>query len=111
MNFIDDFCKYCYSYLLKTKDEVYNKFKIFKVEAKNQTKKKINILGFDYEGKYTSNEFAIFYEEHGIIHKVIAPYSSQSNGVAEQKNRTLLDIVNIIVINYGVSKTCGEKHF
>ena len=41
---IDDFSKYYYVYLMKTKDEVLNKFKIYKVEAENQTQSKIKIL-------------------------------------------------------------------
>ena len=39
--FIDNFFKYCYSYLLKTKDEVFNKFKVFKAEAENQLKRRL----------------------------------------------------------------------
>jgi hypothetical protein len=38
--------------------------------------------------------FLIFCVEHGIIHKRRPPYSPQSNGVAEIKNRTLTDLVN-----------------
>jgi transposase InsO family protein len=31
--------------------------------------------------------------EHGIIHETMMPYSPQSNGVVERKNRTLTDLV------------------
>ena len=44
VTFIDDFSKYCYAYLIKTKDEVFNKFKIYKTEVENQLEKKIKIL-------------------------------------------------------------------
>ena len=36
VTFIDDCSKYCYVYLIKTKDEVINKFKIYKNEVENQ---------------------------------------------------------------------------
>ena len=33
-----------------------------------------------------------------------APYTPQSNGVAKRKNRTLKDMVNLMLINSGVPK-------
>ena len=56
MTFIDDCSKYCHLYLIKTKDEVINKFKIYKAEVENQLEKKIKILRLDKGGEYTSNE-------------------------------------------------------
>ena len=35
VTFINDFSEYHYTYILKTKDEVLNKFKVYKVEIKN----------------------------------------------------------------------------
>jgi hypothetical protein len=35
MTLIDDASKFCYVYLLKTKDEALDYFKIYKTEAKN----------------------------------------------------------------------------
>ncbi|BBN67388.1 hypothetical protein Prudu_63S000500 [Prunus dulcis] len=72
-----------------TKDEVFNKLKIYKSEAENQLEKKIKRLRSDRGGEYTSNELGVFPEEHGIIREVTPPYSPQSNRVAERKNRTL----------------------
>lgn len=37
VTFIDNFSKYCYVYLMKTKNELLNKFKVYKAEAENQT--------------------------------------------------------------------------
>ncbi|BBH06862.1 transposable element gene [Prunus dulcis] len=78
-----------------TKDEVFNKLKIYKNEVENQLEKKIKRLRSDRGGEYTSNELGVFCEEHGIIHEVTPPYSPQSNGVAERKNRTLMDMTRI----------------
>jgi hypothetical protein len=38
---IDDASTYCYTYLLKTKDDALNCFKIYKDEDENQLEKKI----------------------------------------------------------------------
>jgi hypothetical protein len=42
--------------------------------------------------------------EHGIIHERTPPYSPQSNGAAERKNRTLIDLVNAMLETSGLSK-------
>lgn len=74
VTFIDDFIKYCYIYLLKIKDELLNKFKVYKAEGENQQKKRIKVIRPDKGGEYISNELALFCKEHGIIHYVTAPY-------------------------------------
>ncbi|CAL2241227.1 unnamed protein product [Prunus armeniaca] len=102
VTFIDDCSKYCYIYLIKTKDEVFNKFKVYKNEVENQLERRIKRLRSDRGGEYTLNDLSVFCEEHGIIHQVTAPYSPQSNGVAERKNMTLLDMVNAMLLSSGL---------
>src|SRR3954462_4648347 len=104
MTLIDDSTRYCYVYLLKFKDEALNYFKIYKAEAENQLDLKIKRLRSDHGGEYFSNEFDLFCMEHGIIHEWTPPYSPQSNGVAERKNRTLTDLVNAMLDTSGLSK-------
>ena len=102
MAFIDDFSRYCCFDLLKIKDEVFNKFKIFEADAKNHTKRKIKILRSDKGGKYSSNELTIFCEKYDIIHEVTTSYFPQSSSVTKWKSRTLLGIVNAMIISSGV---------
>jgi hypothetical protein len=52
MTLIDDASRYCYVYLLKTKDEALDYFKIFKAEAENQLERKIKRLRSDRGGEY-----------------------------------------------------------
>nr|CAE01619.3 OSJNBa0042L16.8 [Oryza sativa Japonica Group] len=73
-------------------------------EVENQLERKIKRLRSDRGGEYFSNEFASFCEEFGIIHERTPPYSPQSNGVAERKNRTLTEMVNAMLDTAGLSK-------
>jgi transposase InsO family protein len=104
LTFINDSTRFCYVYLLKTKDEAFNYFKIYKAEVENQLERKIKRLRSDRGGEYFSNVFDEFYVEHGIIHERTLPFSPQSNGIAERKNRTLTDLVNAMLSTTGLSK-------
>jgi transposase InsO family protein len=109
MTMIDDASRYCYVYLLKTKDEALNCFKIYKVEVENQLEKKIKRFRSDRSGEYFSNEFDLFCAEHGIIHERTPPYSPQTNGVVERKNRTLTDLVNSMLETAVLSKAWWRR--
>ena len=102
MTFIDDYTRFCYVYLLKSKDEALHYFKVYKTEVENQLERKIKHLRSDRGGEYFSNEFNLFCEEHGIVHERTPPYSPKSNGVAERKNRTLTEMVNAILDTAGI---------
>jgi transposase InsO family protein len=104
MTLIDDCTRFCYIYLLKSKDEALHYFKIYKVEVENQLERKIKHVRTDHGGEYFLNLFTLFYEEHRIIHERTPPYSPHSNGVAERKNRTLIDLVNTMLDTSGLSK-------
>src|SRR5438132_2414826 len=97
MTLIDDATRFCYVYLLHTKDEALDYFKIYKAEVENQLERKIKRLRSDHGGEYFPKIFDVLCEEHGIIHERIPPYSPQSNGIAERKNCTLIELVNAML--------------
>ena len=43
-------------------------------------------------------------QEHNIIHEVTVLYTPQSNDVAERKNRTLMDMMNYMLLGTGASE-------
>ena len=102
ITFIDDCIKYCYVYLLHSKDEVLNMFKIYKAKVENQLEKKIKIIRSDIGGEYESIAFSDFYTQHGIVHQTTTPYTPQQNGVAERRNRTLKDMINSMLNSSGL---------
>ncbi|KAK9194952.1 hypothetical protein WN943_003067 [Citrus x changshan-huyou] len=100
LNKHDDCTKYCYVYLLKSKDEALEKFILYKNEVENQLNRKIKELRSDRGGEYAVL-FMSLCEQSGIIHQVTAPYSPQSNGIAERKNQTLKEMMNAMLISSG----------
>ena len=91
--FVDEFTRMTWVSLIKFKHEVFDEFKKFRMKAENQSGQKLKILRTDGGGEYNSKEFQKFCEENGIEHEVTAPYTPQHNGLAERRNRTLLDMV------------------
>ena len=55
ITFVDDSTKYCYVYLLKSKDEAIEKFVLYKKEVENQLNEKIKVLRSDRGGKFESS--------------------------------------------------------
>ena len=102
ITFIDDCSKYCYVYLLHSKDEALNSFKTYKAEVENQLEKKIKVIRSDRGGEYESAAFSDFCAQNGIVHQTTAPYTPQQNGVAERKNRTLKEMINSMLNSSGL---------
>ena len=101
ITFIDDFSKYAYVYLLKNKSDAFEKFKEFFREVENQFGRKIKRFRSDRGREYESIGFNSFIQSLGIIHETTPPYSPTSNGVAERKNRILINLTNAVLIESG----------
>jgi hypothetical protein len=97
VSFIDDYSRKTWIYFLKSKDEVFSKFKEFKALIENLSERKIKILRSDNGGEYTSKEFINFCRDVGIKRELTTPYNPQQNGVAERKNRTIMEAVKTMI--------------
>ena len=91
--FIDDHSRKGWAYFLKEKSEAFEHFKVFKKLVETETSKKIRCLRTDRGGEYTSNEFSEFCKEEGVRRQLTTAYTPQQNGVAERKNRTVMNMV------------------
>jgi hypothetical protein len=97
VSFIDDYSCKPWIYFLKSKDEVFSKFKEFKAFIENLFERKIKILRSDNGGEYTSKEFVKFCRDVGIKRELTTPYNPQQNSVAERKNRTIMGAVKTMI--------------
>jgi len=91
--FIDDFTSFGHIYLTSDKSKALDCFIRYTNLVKNKLSTKIKALRTDRGHKYLYEQFKIFYDERGIIRHPTIPYTSQQNGVAERRNRTLFDMV------------------
>ena len=66
MIFVDDFTRMMWVAFLKEKLEALEKFKIFQNRVENESGFEIINLRFDKGREFTSREFNIYCEEHGI---------------------------------------------
>ena len=97
VSFIDDYSHKTWFYLLKSKDEVFSKFKEFKALIENLSKRNIKILRSDNGGEYTSEDFVNYCKYVRIKRDLTTPYNPQKNGVAKRKNRTIMEAVKTMI--------------
>lgn len=90
---------------LVEKSEAFTVFKSFKVHIEKATDMSLKGLRTDRGGEFTSREFNNFCKEHGVQRQLTAAYSSQQNGVAERKNRTIMNLVRSMLSEKKVPKT------
>lgn len=67
-------------------------------------RKLYHVLRTNRGGEYNSLEFKEFCEEHGIKRQLTTAYTPQQNGVCERKNRTILNMVQSLLVMSGVPK-------
>jgi hypothetical protein len=88
---------------MKKKSEAFEKFKEFKSFAERESGMMIEALRADNGGEYSSEEFRQYLKEYGIRLESTAAYSPQQNGVAERKNRTLVEAARSMLSQAGLS--------
>lgn len=93
LSFIDDFTRKTWIYFLHEKSEAFTAFKNYKASVEKETGEFIICLRTDRGGEFTSREFEEFCKSHGINRQLTTAYTPQQNGVAERKNRTIMNAV------------------
>lgn len=101
--FIDDFTRYTFIYLLKSKNEVLEKFKQFKTMIENQLDHKIKAFRSDNGTEFTNNAFKQFCTSNGIRLETSNTDTPQQNGVAERMNRTIRESATALLTDMNVS--------
>lgn len=83
--------------MLNQKLEAFGVFQTFKAYIEKETGMSIKCLRTDRGGEFTSNEFTTFCSTQGITRQLTTAYTPQQNGVAERKNRTIMNMVRAML--------------
>jgi transposase InsO family protein len=107
--FIDDCTRMTWVYLLKGKNEVSEVFKSFYYMIQNQFGKGIKFVRSDNGGEFVNIRLKDFFIEKGIIHETTCVRTPQQNGIAEIKNRHVLETSRALLFEYKVPQVFWDS--
>ena len=97
---VDDYSRYTWVYFFKTKDETQQVFIDFSKEVQRQHNLPILVIRSDNGSEFKNYTLNDFLSDEGIRHQYSAAYTPQQNGVAERKNRTLIDMARSMLAEF-----------
>ncbi|KAK1631110.1 hypothetical protein QYE76_005425 [Lolium multiflorum] len=89
---VDDYSRYSWVFLLKSKDETHREFITFAKKAQRMYESEIKAIRTDNGTEFKNYTMQEFVDDEGIKHEFSAPYTPQQNGVVERKNRTIIEM-------------------
>ena len=104
VSFIDDHTRLTWVFLMKEKSETGQIFKNFKNMIQTQFQSKIQILKSDNARDYFNSILGEFLAKEGIVHLSSCVDTPQQNGIAERKNRHLLEVARSLMFSTNVPK-------
>nr|GEU81667.1 retrovirus-related Pol polyprotein from transposon TNT 1-94 [Tanacetum cinerariifolium] len=95
----DDYSRYTWVFFLSTKDETTCILKKFITEIENLVDKKVKVFRCDNETEFKNSVMNVFCAMKGIRREFSVARTSQQNGVAERRNKTLIEASRIMLAN------------
>ncbi|RVW82546.1 Retrovirus-related Pol polyprotein from transposon TNT 1-94 [Vitis vinifera] len=102
VTFIDDYSRCTWLFLMKNRAELFSIFQKFYAEIQTQFNISIRVLRSDNAREYFSAPFTSFMSQHGILHQSSCAHTPQQNGVAERKNRHLVETARTLLLHSNV---------
>nr|GEU71077.1 hypothetical protein [Tanacetum cinerariifolium] len=106
---VDEYSKYTWVYFLKKKSQAPKTITSFIKRVENQNDIKVRQLKTDNGTEFRNIILVNFYDEKGISQNFSSPYTPEQNGVAERKNRTLIEAVRTMLSGSFFSKQCWTE--
>ncbi|GKD80566.1 putative ribonuclease H-like domain-containing protein, partial [Tanacetum coccineum] len=95
----DDFSRFSWVFFLATKDETSGILKTFITEIENQLDHKVKVIRSDNGTEFKNSVMNQFCEMKGIKREFSVARTPQQNGVAERKNRTLIEAARTMLVD------------
>ena len=94
---VDDYSRYMWVEMLKTKDQALTHLKKIKERAEVDRGVRLKAVRTDRGGEFNSTIFTVFCNQAGIKHYTTTPYSPQQNGVVERRNQTVVEMARCML--------------
>lgn len=104
LTIIDDFSRYTKIHLMSHKNEAAAFVKEYIEMAKTQFGKKPKIIRSDRGREYVNENLQMYLKNQGIRVQYTTAYSPQQNGVAERKNRYLMEMTRCMLMDANLEK-------
>ena len=102
------FTRYTWVFFLVDKSDVFVTFKTFIKRIHNEFETTIKKVRSDNKSEFKNTRINELCDDFGIRHQFSAKYT-QSNGLVERKNRTLIDMARSILSEYNMSHSFWAK--
>lgn len=111
ITFIDDFTKYTLVAFIpnKTGHIVLKAFQSYHSIVTTHIGLPLRALQTDNGGEYTSHIFQSYCQQHGIRQRLTVPHNPQQNGIAERKNRSLMNMARSMLKIAGLPSSFWEE--
>ena len=88
---VDEYSRYTWVFFLRSKSETPDKIMVFirKIEVLNNIK--VRSIRSDHGTEFKNSTLINFFDEKGISHNFSSVRTPQQNGVAERRNRTIIE--------------------
>ncbi|GJX99888.1 retrovirus-related pol polyprotein from transposon TNT 1-94 [Tanacetum coccineum] len=101
---IDEYSRYTWVYFLKKKSQAPETIMSFIKIVENQNDIKVKQLRTDNGTEFRNSILVNFCDERGILQNFSSPYTPEQNGVAERKNRILIEAARTMLLGSVFSK-------
>nr|GEW79255.1 hypothetical protein [Tanacetum cinerariifolium] len=88
----DDYSRFTWVFFLATKDETSSILKNFVTGLENQLSLRVKVIKSDNGTEFKNSDLKQFCEIKGIKREFSIPRTPQQNGIAERKNKTLIEV-------------------
>ena len=104
VTFIDVHTGYTEVKFLREKSDVTNETIEYIERMKTQLGRKPKIFRSDRGGEYLNNKLQSYFRQEGIKFQCTVGFAPEQNGIAERKNRTLVEAARTMISESGLSK-------
>ena len=101
---VDDFTRYTWVILLKSKSDAPKHIEALCTRLQNEKNMKIDRIHSDHDKEFENSYMESFCTRSGISQEFSAPITSQQNGVVERKNRVIQEMARAMLHNKNVAR-------